>query len=170
MEPQGPRFVTALVQLANRIDLYNFGRWIVLALIIGVVAGLGAAVLTWGVDGVAGVLQHRVVGFEAPGHGVTDTGGWQPPKRPWLLLLVLPGAGLLVGWIVTTFAPEAEGHGTDAVINAYHRKLPRRNSSLFMSDRAAPPVARVRWPRSVPGLPRIWRSCSVCRPLIAGFS
>jgi len=122
VEPQGPRFVTALVQLANRIDLYNFGRWIVLALIIGVVAGLGAAVLTWGVDGVAGVLQHRVVGFEAPGHGVTDTGGWQPPKRPWLLLLVLPGAGLLVGWIVTTFAPEAEGHGTDAVINAYHRK------------------------------------------------
>ena len=38
-----------------------------------------------------------------------------------LLLLVLPGAGLLVGLIVTTFAPEAEGHGTDAVINAYHR-------------------------------------------------
>ena len=122
MEPQGPSFVTGLVQLVNRMDLYNFGRWLVLALIIGVVAGLGAAVLTWGVDGVSGVLQHRVVGFEAPGHGVTDTGGWHPPKRPWLLLLVLPGAGLLVGWIVTTFAPEAEGHGTDAVINAYHRK------------------------------------------------
>jgi CIC family chloride channel protein len=31
-------------------------------------------------------------------------------------------AGLVVGWLVQTFAPEAEGHGTDAVINAYHRE------------------------------------------------
>ena len=68
------------------------------------------------------MLHHRVVGFEAPGHGTHGSTDWHPPERPWLLLLVLPGAGLLVGWIVTTFAPEAEGHGTDAVINAYHTK------------------------------------------------
>jgi len=122
VEPHGARLFTGLIKLVNRIDLYNFGRWLVLALVIGVVAGLGAAVLTWGVDAVAGVLQHRVVGFEAPGHGETGSGGWHLPERPWLLLLVLPGTGLLVGWIVTTFAPEAEGHGTDAVINDYHRK------------------------------------------------
>jgi CIC family chloride channel protein len=94
---------------------------LILALIIGVVAGLGAALLTWGVDGVASLLHHRVVGFEAPGHGEHGSGAWHPPERPWFLLLVLPGAGLLVGFIVTTFAPEAEGHGTDAVISAYHR-------------------------------------------------
>lgn len=122
METHVPRLLTGLIRLANRIELYNFGRWLVLALVIGVVAGLGAALLTWGVDGVASVLHHRVVGFEAPGHGITGAGDWQPPERPWLLLLVLPGAGLLVGFIVTTFAPEAEGHGTDAVISAYHRK------------------------------------------------
>jgi len=122
VELQSPRFLTSLGRLATRIDLYNFGRWLVLALLIGVVAGLGAAVLTWGVEGVSGLLLNRVVGFEAPGHGVTDGGGWHLPERPWLLLLVLPGAGLLVGWIVTRFAPEAEGHGTDAVINAYHQK------------------------------------------------
>ena len=122
MEPKSPRFLTGLGRLATRIDLYNFGRWLILALLIGVVAGLGAAVLTWGVEGVSGLLLNRVVGFEAPGHGVTDGGGWHLPERPWMLLLVLPGAGLLVGWIVTKFAPEAEGHGTDAVINAYHQK------------------------------------------------
>ena len=122
MDERGPSHFKGLIELVNRIDFYNFGRWLVLALIIGVVAGLGAALLTWGVDGVAEVLQHRVVGFEAPGHGETGSGGWHNPKRPWLLLLVLPGAGLLVGWLVTTFAPEAEGHGTDAVINAYHTK------------------------------------------------
>ncbi len=122
VQPLGPRVLTGLGRLATRIDLYNFGRWLVLAIMIGVVAGLGAAALTWGVDGVSGLLLHRVVGFEAPGDGATESGGWHLPERPWLLLLVLPGAGLLVGWIVTTFAPEAEGHGTDAVINAYHQK------------------------------------------------
>ena len=30
--------------------------------------------------------------------------------------------GLLSGFLVFTFAPEAEGHGTDSVIDAYHRK------------------------------------------------
>ena len=30
--------------------------------------------------------------------------------------------GLLVGLITTKFSPESEGHGTDAVIEAYHNK------------------------------------------------
>ncbi len=121
MPIQRPRLVTSLIRVANRIDLYNFGRWLILALIIGVVAGLGAASLTWGVDGLASVLHHRIVGFQAHGHGDSGVGTWHPPERPWLLLLILPGAGLLVGYLVTTFAPEAEGHGTDAVIQSYHQ-------------------------------------------------
>ncbi len=104
-----------------RIDLYNFGRWLLLAVAIGIVAGLGAALLTWGVDGVSSVLLGRVVGFQAPGHGAHAAAPLSPPQRPWLLLLVLPATGLLVGWIVQTFAPEAEGHGTDAVIHAFHK-------------------------------------------------
>jgi len=113
-------WIASISRFATRIDLYNFGRWLILASVIGVVAGLGAALLTWGVDGVESVLQHRVVDFHPPGHG-THIGYWNLPNRPWLLLLVLPGVGLLVGWIVQSFAPEAEGHGTDAVIDSYHR-------------------------------------------------
>ncbi|MEN8165211.1 MAG: chloride channel protein [Acidobacteriota bacterium] len=104
------------------IDLYNFGRWMLLAIAVGVVAGLGAAFLTWGVDGAAKLFLGRVAGFEPPGHGIhAHASGWESPQRPWFLLLVLPGVGLLVGWLVQTFAPEAEGHGTDAVIKAYHQ-------------------------------------------------
>jgi CIC family chloride channel protein len=88
---------------------------------VGVVAGLGGTLLTWGVEGIGSVLLGDIVGFHAPGHGESATLSWSMPERPWLLLLVLPLAGLLVGWIVQTFAPEAEGHGTDAVINSYHR-------------------------------------------------
>jgi CIC family chloride channel protein len=108
-------------RFSNRVDLFNFGRWLVLALLVGVVAGLGGALLTWGVDGIGSVLLGDIVGFHAPGHGESAELSWSMPERPWLLLLVLPLAGLLVGWIVQTFAPEAEGHGTDAVINSYHR-------------------------------------------------
>jgi CIC family chloride channel protein len=37
------------------------------------------------------------------------------------MLLIVPAVGgLLSGWIVYTLAPEAEGHGTDAAIAAYH--------------------------------------------------
>lgn len=104
------------------IDLYNFGRWMLLAIAVGVVAGLGAAFLTWGVDGAAKLFLGRIAGFQPPGHGshVVAT-GWEMPQRPWFLLLVLPGVGFLVGWLVQTFAPEAEGHGTDAVIKAFHQ-------------------------------------------------
>lgn len=104
------------------IDLYNFGRWLLLAIAVGVVAGLGAAFLTWGVDGVARLLLGRAAGFQPPGHGIHAlASGWLAPERPWALLLVLPGVGLIVGWLVQTFAPEAEGHGTDAVIKAFHQ-------------------------------------------------
>jgi CIC family chloride channel protein len=114
-------WVRGFIRFANRVDLYNFGRWLVLALLVGVVAGLGGALLTWGVDWISSVVIHDVVGFQVPGHGEAADAGWSLPDRPWFLLLVLPLVGLAVGWIVQTFAPEAEGHGTDAVINAYHR-------------------------------------------------
>jgi CIC family chloride channel protein len=42
--------------------------------------------------------------------------------RPWLLLLIPTIGGLLSGILVFTLAPEAEGHGTDAAIAAYHYK------------------------------------------------
>jgi CIC family chloride channel protein len=114
-------WIDNIARFATRIDLYNFGRWLVLAMVIGVVAGLGAALLTWGVEAVGTFLHGDVVGFHAPGHGSEATGDWQLPERPWMLLLILPIAGLVVGVLVRMFAPEAEGHGTDAVIQAYHR-------------------------------------------------
>ncbi len=41
-------------------------------------------------------------------------------RTRWLLLIIPTLGGLLSGWLVLRFAPEAEGHGTDAVIKAYH--------------------------------------------------
>ena len=61
-----------------------------------------------------------------PGRRARPSSSWlhesDTPFRPWLLLLVPTIGGLLSGWLVFSFAPEAEGHGTDAAIAAYHRK------------------------------------------------
>jgi CIC family chloride channel protein len=40
----------------------------------------------------------------------------------WLLLLLPAAGGLLSGLLVYYFAPEAEGHGTDAMIDAFHNR------------------------------------------------
>ena len=74
MSPRRPawlpqEWVDNVTRFATRLDLYSFGRWLALASAVGVVAGLGAAVLTWGVEGVGSILHGQVVGFEAPGHG-----------------------------------------------------------------------------------------------------
>ncbi|MEJ2189099.1 MAG: chloride channel protein [Acidobacteriota bacterium] len=120
MEARTTTALKGLIRLGTRFDLYNFGRWVVLSLLVGVVAGLGAAFLTWGINWLSSILLGHTVGFNVPGHGESSASTWLPPTRPWMLLVVLPLAGLVVGWVVQTFAPEAEGHGTDAVIKAYH--------------------------------------------------
>jgi CIC family chloride channel protein len=48
------------------------------------------------------------------GRPITDA------ARPWALPLVVALGGLLSGLLVFRLAPEAEGHGTDAAIAAYH--------------------------------------------------
>ncbi|MBU4077021.1 MAG: chloride channel protein, partial [Euryarchaeota archaeon] len=46
----------------------------------------------------------------------------QASPNIWLLLILPAAGGLIAGIIIYTFAPEAEGHGTDAVIDAYNNK------------------------------------------------
>ena len=37
----------------TRFELYDFGRWLLLSSLVGVVAGLGASLLTWGIEDLA---------------------------------------------------------------------------------------------------------------------
>lgn len=97
------------------------------AIVIGVVAGVGAIGFYW----LSRVVEHyalaMVVGYHPPVPPAGETQiSWLPAAtsifRPWLLLIVPTMGGLISGFLVYTFAPEAEGHGTDAVISAYHNK------------------------------------------------
>lgn len=96
-------------------------RWLVLGTAIGVVAGLGAVVFYDGLQLATRFLLTDVGGY-VPAGTVGDGGAAVASgfSRPWAVPLVVAGGGLVAGLLVFTFAPEAEGHGTDAAIRAVH--------------------------------------------------
>jgi CIC family chloride channel protein len=63
-----------------------------------------------------------LAGYHMPHTGGEGGGLVAFPSQRWLLVLVPALGGLLSGLLVYSLAPEAEGHGTDAVIDAFHKK------------------------------------------------
>ena len=105
------------------LNSHSVTRVVALSVLVGLVAGLGALAFNFVLDTSSDIFLHRIVGYELPkpgGEGVTVMP--EAPTRRWLLLIVPAIGGLLSGLLVFTFAPEAEGHGTDAMIDAFHRK------------------------------------------------
>lgn len=64
------------------------------------------------------VADYRPPGTPSEGGGLTETLG---AHGLWLIPVATTLGGLLVGMFVERVAPEAEGHGTDAAIKAFHR-------------------------------------------------
>lgn len=95
-----------------------------LSSLVGIIAGLGAIVFQYLVQVVSHFSLGRVAGFiqgEAAGeHAFFPIEDAQ--LAPYLVVLVMTLGGLLSGLIVYSLAPEAEGHGTDAAIDAFHRR------------------------------------------------
>ena len=100
------------------------GRVLSAAILVGVVAGLGGVAFTLAGQVVVRFALEGVAGYRAEGPAGEPHSAWIPDVaadfRPWLLLVVPTVGGLLSGFLVFRYAPEAEGHGTDAAIAAYH--------------------------------------------------
>lgn len=102
-------------------------RLLLLAFLLGLITGVGAIAFYIATAGVAHAALGQVAGYRPEPHpGGEPSLSWLPPisapLRPWLLILIPTLGGLVSGFLVFTFAPEAEGHGTDSVIEAYHHK------------------------------------------------
>ena len=96
-------------------------RWIVLGVTIGAIAGLGAVVFFEALRLCTHFFLEILAGYTVPtpaaeGH----VAGSAHAGRPWALPLVAGTGALLGAVLVYRFAPEAEGHGTDAAISAVH--------------------------------------------------
>ncbi|MCZ7648316.1 MAG: chloride channel protein [Planctomycetota bacterium] len=90
-------------------------RLLMLCVLVGIVTGLGGVAFEFGLDFlVEHLLKDRESGlyFMQPGSLVTLAA-----------MLLVPGIGLFLAALVAQyFAPEAKGHGTDAVIDAFHHR------------------------------------------------
>jgi len=125
--PRGRRGLLAplgrwLDRLATRWATPGAGRVALCSPLVGVVAGLGATAFLLLLD----LMIRRVLGDVLHLH-MPPTGEGTPravtyPWPWWMVILVPTLGGLISGLLVFTFAPEAEGHGTDAMIRAFHRK------------------------------------------------
>jgi CIC family chloride channel protein len=92
--------------------------------VVGIIAGLGGIAFQLVEQTVFRVTAQGIAGF-SPAEAAGDRRLFSDPGRPFspvLLLATLGGGGLLAGALVQTFAPEAEGHGTDAAIESFHHK------------------------------------------------
>jgi chloride channel protein, CIC family len=115
------RIDAGLRSVRRRIRGANYLRkWVLLGALIGVVGGLGAIAFYTALELATRFFLGFLGGYTPPspaGEGGAPITGF---ARAWALPLVVALGGLISGIIVYRFAPEAEGHGTDAAIAAYH--------------------------------------------------
>ncbi|PIE71969.1 MAG: chloride channel protein [Deltaproteobacteria bacterium] len=100
------------------------GKWACYYILIGLIAGLGSILFHVLCELGVHYFMDAFAGYRPPApageHSLllpTNT-----PFNRWLLLILPALGGMVSGFLVYTFAPEAEGHGTDAAIDAYHNK------------------------------------------------
>ena len=83
-------------------------KWAFLGASAGVCVGLGTRGFLWSLEASGSLVRAWTQGMFSP---------------YWLLPLALP----ICVWLIRTFAPEARGHGTEAVITAVHQRSGRIN-------------------------------------------
>ncbi len=119
-------WVPTLLEFGQR-RLRSQVRLMGLALLVGLVAGVGAIGFYVATKAAEFYALEVFTGYhptpspagepELPWLGEFDT-----PFRPWRVVVIATLGGLLSGLLVYSIAPEAEGHGTDSVIDAYHNR------------------------------------------------
>ncbi len=96
-------------------------KWLILGALIGAMAGVGAIVFYEALLACTHFFLGTLAGYHVPTPvGEGGNRGSATFSRPWALPLVVGFGALLGAILVFRFAPEAEGHGTDAAISAVH--------------------------------------------------
>ncbi len=113
-----------MIKKVGSPDIAVAGRWLFNFILIGIIAGLGSVIFQY----LCQLGLHFFMDFMAGYRPAPPAGEHHlfPPTSTafnrWILLILPAAGGIFSGWLVYTFAPEAEGHGTDAAIEAYHSK------------------------------------------------
>ena len=107
------------IRLSSR-RIRRIGRGTVVGILIGVVSGLGAIVFNILLQTGTRFFTQDLINLILGSRSGRPFMGF--PLGRWMMLWIPALGGLISGLLVFTFAPEAEGHGTDAMIDSFHRK------------------------------------------------
>ena len=107
----------------NRVIQQGYlAKWVVVGVLIGIIAGVGAVLFYVAIRVVNDLMLGGITGFFPP--NPAGEGSSALPVNPNYLLVPVSTiiGGIIAGILVYRFAPEAEGHGTDEAIAAFHRR------------------------------------------------
>jgi len=115
------------LQFINRLRQRSrsaVARLVVYSVVLGVVGGLAGQLFMLMLSWAGRLFLHGIAGYTPP--GITTEGGVPHAlvgsHGLWLIPLSTTLGGLISGILVQSTAPEAEGHGTDAAVRAYHQE------------------------------------------------
>lgn len=112
--------------LARRYHSILSVKWLALAVVVGIISGLGSIVFYVGLEWLQYILLRGLAGFQIPGTAGEDLfTGPVGPARPWLLFAFLVPVALLTGYLVRRYlahVPCKGTDGTDTMINAFHQQ------------------------------------------------
>ncbi|MCA9189569.1 MAG: chloride channel protein [Pirellulaceae bacterium] len=115
-------FHTVANRFRSIFDTEASGRLILFSPIVGIVAGLGAVAFFFLLQHLQQFMLGHIEGYYPPPAGDEPAlHAMQMPTHWWAVVIVPVIGGLVCGMIVYGLAPEAEGHGTDAMVRAFHR-------------------------------------------------
>ncbi len=103
-------------------EVILFRKTIGLSILIGIISGFGALLFFEGIKFANQIIMGDIWGYRYPVDGMSAEmiASWSPPVNIWMFLPIICLGALASGFLVYRFAPEAEGHGTDAAIAAFH--------------------------------------------------
>lgn len=110
----------------ENLDYYK--KWLVLGIVIGIIAGLASILFYYATEASETLFMHYLMGYNRPlplGEGGSLSYTFSILRTYFIPISIILGA-LVSAFLVYKFAPETEGHGTDAVIKSYHEDKPIR--------------------------------------------
>ena len=103
----------------KKLDWRMLTRPVILSVLVGLVTGSAAVLFYFATNSVEHLFLNKIAGYHPPGEGaeaLLAIGDGMIDNlamdHRWFLFMVPVLGGLVSGFLVFKFAPEAEGHGT----------------------------------------------------------
>ena len=120
--PSRPRFKPSRRQLVA--DFWNTSssrRLFFSSILVGLGSGLAAVAFLKGLEFASHIILEQWMGLRPPASGEGPPQAAMLPTRWWLVLLIPTVGGFIAGALVQSWAPEAAGDGTDALVKGFHK-------------------------------------------------